>query len=189
MEQKEKKVKEHMRITILLIVLLLLCIYVLSHRIEKINAIRTVININSSNAIKVTEKNTEWKFLEDLDIFSNPTYNNKRIVAPGSKNTYRFSVQNTVGKDVVSNIIFKEENKYNINMQYKLKINNEYIYSSEWQRPEKVNVYGFLIERNEELDIELEWHWVESENDTAIGTTNGADYKLTVDIEAEYEDE
>ena len=224
---RKKHIHIYVKIIIVLLLILLLCMYILSHRIEKIDAVRTIVSIQSSEGIKIiqdnkgwekvqsdkihsdkeqpyqeqeieeqpskgikiTQNDIGWEKFQELDIFSNPSFSNKKIVAPGSISTYKFSIQNTTNEDVDINILFTEENIHNINMKYKMKIQNAYINSTQWRNPEEINLYGLMLPKNSELEIGLEWCWVESGNDTQIGKTQSVEYILNVDVQSTYTNE
>lgn len=123
-----------------------------------------------------------------LNIFTHPSYyivDGK--VAPGAENAYQFAIRNNNDFGIIYGINFNEENSYNINMRYKLKVNGEYIAGNEKEY--------VTLEQLKETELKLpaytydvytlEWKWVESDNDTEVGTNINSYYKLNLEISAE----
>lgn len=123
---------------------------------------------------------------KELRIFSNPAYEYRHIIAPGSLNSYAFIIRNNNDYDIVVDILFNEVNDKNINMQYKLKNEGNYLIGSASGYD---TLRGKKIE-NVELPAEsyksyvLDWKWVDSSNDTVIGFDASSFYKLTITIAA-----
>ena len=61
-----------------------------------------------------------WKKDSVLDVFSNPYYNGRNIIAPESSNSYIFEVKNKQTVKMIYKFNFQELNLYNINMKYKV---------------------------------------------------------------------
>lgn len=123
-----------------------------------------------------------------LRIFTNPTYEFKNIIAPLSTNVYQFVVRNNNDFNITYNIKMEEENPYNINMKYRLKLNYSYVKGDEetWVTYEDLELSGLELISNGGRDVyQLEWKWFESENDTYIGTSIDADYTLKISFDGE----
>ena len=84
-------------------------------------------DINKSGMLKIYDNDVDWSSKNELRIFSNPVYNFKNIVAPGSHNMYKYIVNNNEKFDVLYGLKFLEDNKDSINMKFKLKRNGDYI--------------------------------------------------------------
>ena len=111
-------------------------------------------------------------------------YEFKEIIAPESSNTYQFVVKNGTEYNLKYNISFNESNQYNINMKYKLKKNDTYIIDH-YVSASELNVSEMLLDSKKNDTYYLEWKWISSDNDTAIGKTRDAKYSLKIDIKAE----
>lgn len=128
----------------------------------------------------------EWNELKELDIFKNSYFHDESIIAPGVKGSYNFTVENESENDFNYNVTFTEENKYNINMVYKLKVNGEYVVgdANNWVKYDQLNRAEILLKaRNIDL-YTIEWKWEDAENDTQIGQTEGAYYKMFIKVVA-----
>lgn len=123
---------------------------------------------------------------KELRIFSNPAYEYESKIAPGSNNSYTFVIRNNNDFDVLVDITAKEDNKYGVNMKYKLRHNGDYVLGSEneYINAENLKVEKVLIKAHDQKGYLLDWEWVDSDNDTEVGFDVNADYKLTIDINA-----
>lgn len=127
-----------------------------------------------------------------LNIFTHPSfYIVDGKIAPGSENSYQFVIRNNNDFGINYGIELQEENVYNINMQYKLKLNGKYIAGN----ADKYVTLDQIKEANLKLpsytyDVyTLEWKWLDSENDTDVGTNINSYYKLNLKISAEQVEE
>ena len=138
---------------------------------------------NPNKGLIVEDKHAVWSNKE-LRIFSNPAYEYKDIIAPGSKNSYAFVIRNNNAFDVVVDIIMTEENPYNVNMKYKLKHLGNYLVgtSTKYDDVSKLKVEHVVIKSQESKSYILDWKWEHSNNDTEVGTSIGAKYKLNIKI-------
>lgn len=121
-----------------------------------------------------------------LRIFSNPAYQYTSKIAPNSSNSYVFVVRNNNDFDIVVDFDIVEENNYDINMKYKLRSKGRYLVGNEntYEDVSKLNQQNITIKAKESISYILDWKWIDSENDTEIGETIEANYKLTINIGA-----
>lgn len=143
--------------------------------------------VDNKDRIKIMENGiAEWSELKELSIFNNYYYEYKPIIAPGVSGTYNFTVENISNNSCIYNLQFEEDNYYNINMVYKLKLNGKYISEDEnmWLKINDIKIQDELLNGNKKNIYTLEWKWQDSENDTQIGITEGANYKLKVAVNA-----
>ena len=119
-----------------------------------------------------------------MKIFSKTAYTIDGKIAPESSNTYQFVVKNSTIYNIKYSIQFVESNDYHINMKYKLKKNDTYIVS-EYVSYDQLNINDYILNANEVDTYYLEWKWISSENDTAIGKESDAKYGLKIKVEAE----
>ncbi len=124
-----------------------------------------------------------WNGSKELRIFNNSTNTKDDVIAPESTNTYKFIVRNSTTYKLKYKIDFIEDNPSNINMKYKLKKNDTYVVDHFVSYAE-LNIENQIINANSEDTFYLEWKWVSNDNDTEIGI-NGANYKLSIEINAE----
>lgn len=188
--KKEKRKKKRKDIIIVILILLLLLIwtilYMAGYRIGKIGY-DTVSTETPLYIIEITENEIDWGDIEDLNIFSNPEFENKKIIAPRSQSSYKFAIENKLDNKVVYNIAMSETNEYNVNMKYKLKLDNVYIVGDEdtWVDVEDMQLDKVIVMPNSKNIYTVEWYWEDANNDTEIGKQIYAEYKLHINIEAD----
>ena len=133
----------------------------------------------------VSDNYTVWGD-KKLRIFTNQAYEYTSKIAPNSKNSYVFVVRNNNDFDIVADIQMVEENPYNINMKYKLRSKGVYLTGSdnEYEDISKLEQRNITIKAKESISYTLDWKWIDSENDTTIGESIDANYKLSINIGA-----
>ena len=186
MDKKEKRL-------ILLLILLLFIIFIV---LIISNILGKVSYVNSDNSehlelIEVTQNDIGWDMLEELNIFINKKYDNKNIIAPRSSGTYSFLVSNVTDKNLIYDLQLREINNYNINMKYRLKLENLYVAGNkdEWLDIEDVNLENIIVTAGSTNFYALEWCWVDNDiQDTKIGSLNYADYTLRIKLGAQIYD-
>ena len=161
---------------------------------NKINDDGAILNneINSNHIVetrlRILQGTKEWNELAELNIFKRSTSHiTQNKIAPGAESSYTFTVENYADTDMLYNIEYLEENPYNINMKYKLKLNGNYVAGNDetWVQINQLNQSDLKIKSNTADVFELDWKWIDAENDTEIGKTEGANYKLNIKVEAE----
>lgn len=147
--------------------------------------------VDNINRFRILEETQDWTNLKELSIFNNSYYQGRPMIAPGLKGKYNFTVENYTNTKVKYNMNFKEENNYNINMVYKLKLNNLYVAGNEnkWVKYEDLCIKDLIINKHTSDLYTLEWKWEDNYNDTQIGETEGSNYKLKIRIDAEGEEQ
>ena len=128
----------------------------------------------------VSDNNLTWTTDTNLNIFGET---NAKI-APESSDTYRFEVKNNTSYKIKYNITFTETNPYNINMKYKLRKNNTYLFD-DYVSVSELNASNIIIDSSKSDTYYLEWKWVSSDNDTEVGKAGNATYTLKINIDAE----
>ena len=144
--------------------------------------------IDGQARIRILQGETEWSELKELDIFNQKRYSHvvEEKIAPGVQDVYAYTVENNGDYKMSYNMVFSDENPYNINMIYKLKINGVYVAGNEntWVKINELNRTNLIINPNTTDLFVLEWRWEDAENDTEIGITDGANYKLSINVTA-----
>lgn len=144
--------------------------------------------IDENARIRLLENSTDWKDLIELDIF-NTNYScvKEGKIAPGVQGTYVYTVENYGEKRMVYDMKFTDENPYKINLIYKLKRNGQYVAGNEenWVRTTDMDLSDLKIDAKTSDIFTIEWRWEDAENDTEIGETEGAYYKLFISSYAE----
>lgn len=136
---------------------------------------------SNNGGLVVNDSDIVWHSTNQIKIFKNPVYEMEEVIAPGSNNVYHFVVKNNSSCDLIYKLNFIEKNKFHINMKYRLKKNGKYIKKS-WVSYDDLILSDSSLKYKEEDDYLLEWKWVESSNDTMIGTTPDASYHLDIEI-------
>ena len=136
---------------------------------------------NGDNSVSVP-----WSELKQLDIFNNAYFNYASIIAPGVSGSYNFTVENASESKFIYDVKFTEENNYNVNLKFKLKVNGKYVVGDEntyvdFANLDRENTY--INSKSSDI-YTIEWKWIDAENDTIVGTTNGANYKMFIKVTA-----
>lgn len=189
---KQKMDKEEKRIILILILLLLIILIalIISNIIGKVGYVNSD-NSEQLDLIEVTQNDIGWDMLEELNIFKNKKFDNKNIIAPRSSGTYSFLVNNVTDKNLIYDVQLREINDYNINMKYRLKLENVYVAGNkeEWVNVEDVNLENIIVTAGSTNFYTLEWCWVDDDTqDTKIGSLNYADYTLRIKVGAQIYD-
>lgn len=123
-----------------------------------------------------------------LNIFKQATYHvlNDKI-APSSENSYQFVVRNNNNFNLNYDLEMFEKNTHDINMKFRLKLNGKYIIGNDKQYvdAEELSKYDLNLPAKTYDVYTLDWKWVESDNDTDIGTSIDAAYQLYMKVYAE----
>lgn len=139
------------------------------------------------DGVEVFDRQTEYDYDTQLKIFTNTTYyvvENK--IAPLTENAYQFIIRNNNKFNIKYSLELNEQNEYDINMKYRLKLNGVYVAgdSDNWITYYELNQYDIGLSSKNYDVYTLEWKWFESPNDTAIGTNINSNYKLGLKIVA-----
>ena len=137
--------------------------------------------------VTVFDKETEYDYNTPLNIFKQTAYEVvEDKIAPASENTYQFVVRNNNDFNIMYNVEMTETNVYNVNMRYRLKLNGHYVVGNDkdYVSYEELNQYNIKLASNSHDVFSLDWKWFESSNDTAVGTSIDAHYRLDLKITA-----
>ena len=140
-------------------------------------------DVFSENDFFVNDKEISWQQNSLLRIFSNPAYEFKSIIAPGSSNAYAFTVNNNNKFKINYAFTFQEKNDHHINMKYRLKKNNKYL-TKGYVTYENLNLADLKLEALTHDDYILEWKWFDAQNDTEVSFVE-ASYELKITLKAE----
>ena len=142
-------------------------------------------DFNKPGMLKIHDEDMNWNSNKELKIFSNPVYNMKNIITPGSHNIYKYVITNNENFAIMYKLKFIETNSDLINMKFKLKKNGEYIIGDflNWGDISEKIINGSFLEANSYDVYLLEWKWFDGENDVKAGF-NQSNYKLNIDIKA-----
>ncbi len=177
----EKK-KDNKKTIMCIIILILLLMFGLGYRIGKLGYKETTISPNNNfeyNSIILLENDMQKIKNNQLNIFKNKDFNNEKIIAPHSKGTYKFYIQNKTNTDVIYNIKFSDEMQNFINMKYRLKLDNIYIKgnSENYVSLDELELSNIIILKDSTNFYTLEWYWDDNDKlDTFVGSQEEDNY-------------
>jgi len=131
----------------------------------------------------VDDSNGEFIYQQNLKIFTNPAFQYTNKIAPGSANSYYFSVHNSTNQDLKYYINMFEQSEYKVNLKYRLKRNNEYVVGNEntWVSANNVVTDYSVIKKGTTDSYILDWKWFDDDvNDTIAGKNMTSEYKLNI---------
>ena len=135
----------------------------------------------------VYDKEKEYSQNTKLNIFKQVSYYvAEDKIAPASENSYQFVVRNNNDFNIIYNLETIENNEYNINMKYRLKLNGKYVLGNdkEYVTASELDQYNLGLASKTYDVYTLDWKWIEDSNDTEIGEEIDAHYKLELKITA-----
>ena len=187
----EKK-KDNKKAIMCIIILILLLMFWLGYRIGKLGYKETTISPNNNfeyNSIILLENDMQKIKNNQLNIFKNKDFNNEKIIAPHSKGTYKFYIQNKTNTDVIYNIKFSDEMQNFINMKYRLKLDNIYIKgnSENYVSLDELELSNIIILKDSTNFYTLEWYWDDNDKlDTFVGSQEEDNhYEINLYIETD----
>lgn len=141
-------------------------------------------HFNLYNQIQVYQIDSEnyWNTKTPLDIFKNPRYDNKKIIAPSDTGKYDFFVENVAKKDIKINILLEDINPYKLNMKYRLKQEEKYVIGNEntWESIESMKLKEIKLSEKQIILYTLEWKLEDIPSDKIVNKI--ADYSLQITI-------
>ena len=164
------------------VILTLIVIYIL-----KINNM-SIYNPYETKIINITSELKDWYANENINLFKRVNGNGEKVIFPGDSGDYEFILRNTNSVPVFYSMKISEDNKDNINMKYRLKLNNVYIIGDEntYESIDKINLEEIKILENAKSLYTLEWKWETAENDADIVKEGLATYRIYIDIYSKY---
>lgn len=145
--------------------------------------------VDNTDRFRILEGAKAWSELKELSIFSNgySAYVVDGKIAPGVSGNYNFTVENYCSFKMKYDINFTEENPYAVNMKFKIKLNGNYVAGNEstWVSYAEISQSNRVVDSNAKDLYTIEWKWIDAPNDTEVGETDGAYYKLHVKAYAE----
>ena len=166
----EKRYKILLITIIVLLVIIIIVIWSLTFRIGRIGY--EYLTAWESHSINLTEKDLQIVKDTELNIFNFKTTDGRKVIAPGQKGEYNFTIKNDSGYNMIYNIKFCEEMTKELDIKYKLKIDNIYIRGNEneYVEADKLEVDDIIIPKNSKNIYTLEWCMGENEKeDTLMG--------------------
>ena len=131
----------------------------------------------------VDDKDGNYIYQQNLNIFNNAAFNYTNKIAPGVSNTYEFKVNNTSNVDIKYYVEMYEQSDYNINLKYRLRRNGSYIIGNDdnWVSADELKTEFKNLKASNYDSFELDWKWFDDDvNDTNIGENMTSEYKLNI---------
>lgn len=136
---------------------------------KNINNLNLYFNINATQL-----SNPKIIINNDYDIYNlkdkstnNTNIFNGETISPGGRGIYPFNVLNNTKEVQEYKLNFEEDNKYNISMKYKIKLNGKYL-SNDWSYLKDIKFNKKKLNTSEFDIYELEWKWFDSNNDSKV---------------------
>ena len=160
------------------VILTLIVIYIL-----KINNM-SIYNPYETKIISITSELKDWYSNENINLFKRVNGNGEKVIFPGDTGDYEFVLKNTNNVPVLYSLKISENNKDNINVKYRLKLNNVYVIGDEhtYESVEKLDLNDIKILENAKSLYTLEWKWEEADNDAELIKNGLATYRIYIDI-------
>lgn len=188
LENTKNKFKTTKITLIAIIVILLVIIYILCYRVGKIGYnYLSIWNTTGITPIIIRAEDIEVDTKKKMDIFKDARIGDERLIAPMSKGTFKFSVQNDTNEDAVYNMQFVDNMNAFVNMKYRLRIDNIYIKGNEkeYVSIDDLDTVGIILPKDSTSMYTLEWFWEsDDEKDIYVGTEKDQYYGLTLHIYA-----
>ena len=128
--------------------------------------------------VEVSDNDTKWGNNTSLRIFDVDE------IKPGDNGFYEFAINNVSDGNIAYSVNFVEENQYNVNLLYKLRMNNNYVAgdSDTWVTLNELDLKNKILDSKYMDSFYLEWKWVDSDHDTIAGKALNAKYKLSINV-------
>ncbi len=168
----------------------LILVTILAFRIGTIGATREefLSGVENTRYIEVTSGDIDIEKKEQINMFQNVKFDNEKIIAPMSYGKYDVIVENVTGQEIEYHIKFIETTSNDINMKYRLKMDNVYIRGNEndYLDISELDVENIIVAEDSITKYTVEWYWENSdEADTLVGSkVEDQQYMLEMVIEA-----
>lgn len=172
-------------IILIFIILSLLVVYILNI------FDMAIYNPYETKIINIYSEDKNWYKNENINLFQNINKNGEKIIWPGASGSYSFIINNKSSQDIYYKFNMQDKNEDNINIKYRLKMNNTYILGDEttWLSIENMNIDNIYELKDSKTIYTLEWKWEYSNNDTQIAKEGLATYTVYIDIYSKLEGE
>lgn len=136
---------------------------------------------NNNKDIIIEDKNGNYEFQKELEIFNNSFLNDK--IAPGISSIYYFQVHNNSNINIKYTLAFNDISNDLINLKYRLKRNNKYILGKKWLNADEIKVSFINLKKGKTDSYSLEWKWFDNDEvDNYIGENILSKYLLNINF-------
>ena len=163
------------------------CLTALFMAVLVVMSTRLNVTAAAPGVLTITEKESGkvWDTKQQLDIFDSAHYDGK-VIAPGSKGTYSFLVQNQTELAATCQISFTEQNPAGAPVRYRLLENGNDLLgdSSTWLDVSGLEHVARSLTPGEKTEYTLEWKWdtTDDEADKLSGIVAHDQLNYTVNI-------
>jgi hypothetical protein len=140
-------------------------------------------DIDVIGRVFMDDDNGEFIYQQNLKIFTNPAFEYTNKIAPGSTNSYYFSVHNSTNQKLKYYLNMFDQSEYKVNLKYRLRRNNKYVVgdNNTWVSADKVITDYSNISSGGTDSYILDWKWFDDDvNDTIAGEKMTSEYKLNI---------
>ena len=157
---------------------------VLSLLVAHIIGAHGVENPYETKIIQVSSEAKEWHQNDNINLFKTRNRKGEKVIWPGQSGSYDFVVQNNNNDPITYQLSLDEANRDNINMKYRLKLNNVYVVGDEktYESIDKVKLDNITILGKGKSLFTLEWTWEKADNDAKIVREGLATYRIYIDV-------
>lgn len=151
---------------------------------KKITSYNSITDKNTLGRVFVDDKNGNYIYQQNLNIFNNAAFQYTNKIAPGVSNTYHFVVHNSSNMNLKYYIEMYEDSEYKVNLKYRLKRKNSYVIGDDqtWVTAQELKTAFENIADSSSDSYSLDWKWFDDDNlsDTIAGENMKSLYKLNV---------
>ena len=157
---------------------------VLSLLVAHIIGAHGVENPYETKIIQVSSEAKEWHQNDNINLFKTRNRKGEKVIWPGQSGSYDFVVQNNNNDPITYELSLDEANRDNMNMKYRLKLNNVYVVGDEktYESIDKVKLDNITILGKGKSLFTLEWTWEKADNDAKIVREGLATYRIYIDV-------
>lgn len=149
-------------------------------------AFNRLANKDDLGIVFVDDKNGNYIYQQNLQIFNNAAFQYTDKIAPGVSNTYHFVVHNSTKMKLKYYVEMYENTEYKVNLKYRLKRNNSYVIGNDnrWVTANELKTEFSKINAYTSDNYSLDWKWEyedgKDNEDTLAGENMTSKYKLNI---------
>ena len=149
-------------------------------------AFNRLANKDDLGIVFVDDKNGNYIYQQNLQIFNNAAFQYTDKIAPGVSNTYHFVVHNSTKMKLKYYVEMYENTEYKVNLKYRLKRNNSYVIgnNNKWVTSNELKTEFSKINAYTSDNYSLDWKWEyedgKDNEDTLAGENMTSKYKLNI---------
>lgn len=143
-------------------------------------------NKDDLGIVFVDDKNGNYIYQQNLQIFNNAAFQYTDKIAPGVSNTYHFVVYNSTKLKLRYYVEMYETTEHKVNLKYRLKRNNSYVIGNDnkWVTANELKTEFSKINASTSDNYSLDWKWEyedgKDNEDTIAGENMTSNYKLNI---------